>query len=98
MSSIKDMKSFETADGTRWGVEVQLAGPSSANIVFHHPDPRTSRKDRYARLEWRGPEASDVQGHLDAARVRATLGDAMLADLFKRSMPIGWGAPAFAPG
>jgi hypothetical protein len=97
VSSIKDMKSFETADGTRWGVEVQLPGPSSANVVFHHPDPGTSRKDRYTRFEWRGPEAADVRGHLDAAKVRAALSDAKMAELFRRSMPIGWGAPAFAP-
>jgi hypothetical protein len=97
MSSIKDMKPFETPDGTRWGVEVQLPGASSVNIVFHHPDPGTSRKDRYARLQWRGPDASDVTAHLSAAKVRAALSDAMMADLFSRSMPIGWGAPAFAP-
>lgn len=97
MSSIKDMKSFETADGTRWGVEVQLPGASSANIVFHHPDPSTSRKDRYARLEWRGPEAADVVTRLDVVKVRAALNDATIAELFKRSMPIGWGAPAFPP-
>ena len=97
MSSIKNMKSFETADGTRWGVEVQLPGSSSTNIVFHHPDPGTSRKDRYARLQWRGPDASDVTAHLSAAKVMATLSDAMMADLFRRSMPIGFGAPAFSP-
>lgn len=97
MSSIKDMKPFETADGTRWGVEVQLAGASSANIVFHHPDPSTSRKDRYSRLDWRGPEAANVTGHLKLAQVRGALSDAVIADLFQRSMPIGWGAPAFAP-
>lgn len=97
MSSINNMKSFDTADGTRWGVEVQLPGASSANVVFHHPDPSTSRKDRYVRFNWRGPEAGDVSGRLDIAKVRAALSDATIADLFKRSMPIGWGAPAFAP-
>jgi hypothetical protein len=91
------MKPFETADGTRWGVEVQLPGASSANIVFHHPDPSTGRKDRYARFEWRGPEAADVRGHLDVAKLRAALNDAELAELFTRSMPIGFGPPAFAP-
>ncbi len=97
MSSIKDMKPFQTADGTLWGVEVQLAGSSSANIMFHHPDPHTSRKDRYARLDWRGPEAANVTGHLDIEKVRATLTDATLADLFQRSSPVGFGPPAFAP-
>ena len=32
--SIKNMKPFQTADGTLWGVEVQLPGASSANLVF----------------------------------------------------------------
>ncbi|MEO7218605.1 MAG: hypothetical protein ABI026_10460 [Gemmatimonadaceae bacterium] len=96
MSSVNDMKPFETPDGTRWGVEVQLPGASSVNIVFHHPDPSTSRKDRYARLRWRGPEASDVTARLSVAKVRAALSDVIMADLFQRSMPIGFGAPAFA--
>ena len=95
--SIKNMKPFQTADGTLWGVEVQLPGSSSANIVFHHPDPSTSRKDRYVRFDWRGPEALDVTGHLSAAKIQAALSDAAIAELFKRSMPIGFGAPAFAP-
>ena len=97
MSSIKNMKPFQTADGTRWGVEVQLPGSSSANVIFHHPDPGTSRKDRYTRLEWRGPGSANVVGHLDIAKIRAALSDAVIADLFKRSAPIGWGAPAFPP-
>jgi hypothetical protein len=91
------MKPFQTADGTRWGVEVQLVGASSANVVFHHPDPSTSRKDRYARFDWRGPEAANVTGHLDVSRVNNALSDAVVAELFRRSMPIGFGAPAFAP-
>ncbi|HEY8311179.1 MAG TPA: hypothetical protein VIG47_11520, partial [Gemmatimonadaceae bacterium] len=79
-----------------WGVEVQLAGSSSANVVFHHPDPSTSRKDRYVRFDWRGPEATDVVSHLDLGQIRTALSDAVIADLFQRSMPIGFGAPAFA--
>lgn len=97
MSSAKNMKSFQTADGTNWGVEVQLAGSSSANVVFHHPDPKTSTKDRYARFDWRGPEAADVAGHLDIGRIRSALSDAVMADLFQRSMPVGFGPPALAP-
>jgi hypothetical protein len=97
VSSISDMKPFQTADGTLWGVEVELPGSSSANVVFHHPDPGTSRRDRYARFDWRGPEAADVTSRLSIAKVRAALSDAVLAELFQRSMPVGWGAPAFAP-
>jgi hypothetical protein len=97
VSSIKDMKRFETADGTVWGVEIELPGSSSANVIFHHPDPSTSRKDRYARLDWRGPEATNVADHLDIAKVRATLSEATLKALFQRSSPVGFGPPAFAP-
>lgn len=95
--SIKNMKRFQTPDGTAWGVEVQLPGNSSANIVFHHPDPGTGRKDRYARFEWRGVEASEVAGHVTASKIQAALTDATIAELFKRSSPVGFGAPAFAP-
>ena len=94
--SIKDMKSFRTPDGTLWGVEVQLAGSSSANVVFHHPDPGTSRKDRYARFDWRGPEAANVAERLDLAKVRSALSPAVIADLFRRSSPIGFGPPTLA--
>lgn len=94
--SIKDMKPFRTLDGTVWGVEVELPGSSSANVVFHHPDPSTSRRDRYARFDWRGPEAGDVTVRIPMARIRAALSDAVLAELFQRSMPVGWGGPAFA--
>ena len=95
--SSKHMKAFRTPDGTVWGVEVQLPGSSSANVIFHHPDPGTSRKDRYARMDWRGPEAANVAGHLDIAKVRAALSDAAIAELFRRSSPIGFGPPALAP-
>jgi hypothetical protein len=97
VSSIKDMKPFETPDGTRWGVEIELPGSSSANVVFHHPDPSTSRKDRYARFDWRGPQAADVTGRLSIAQIRAALTDAALVELFKRSAPVGTGVPAFPP-
>ena len=95
--SIKDMKSYQTPDGTLWGVEVQLAGSSSANVIFHHPDPSTSRKDRYVRFDWRGPEAADVSERLDPAKLRSALSATVIADLFQRSSPIGFGAPALAP-
>jgi hypothetical protein len=97
VSSIKSMKRFQTADGTVWGVEVELPGSSGANVVFHHPDPGTSRKDRYARLEWRGPEAANVAERLPIEKVRSALSDAMIADLFQRSVPVGFGVPAFPP-
>ncbi len=95
--STKGMTPFQTPDGTLWGVEVQLAGSSSANVVFHHPDPSTSRKDRYARFDWRGPEAANVASRLDVTKIRAALSPTVVAELFQRSSPIGFGAPALAP-
>lgn len=91
------MKPFQTADGTLWGVEVQLPGSSSANVVFHHPDPGTSRKDRYARFDWRGSADARVNGRLPIATIQAALSEAIVRELFRRSMPVGFGAPAFAP-
>jgi hypothetical protein len=98
MSRISDMKAFHSPDGTNWGVQVELAGASNALIVFHHPDGRTSRKDRYAWINWRGPEAANVKGRLDPAAVFATLNDTALSTLFRRSTLIGTGrGPAFSP-
>jgi hypothetical protein len=65
--------------------------------VFHHPDPSTSRKDRYARFDWRGSEASVTTDRVPVSKIQAALSDARIAELFKRSMPVGFGAPAFAP-
>jgi hypothetical protein len=98
MSRISEMKSFQSPDGTTWGVQVELAGASNALIVFHHPDGRTSRKDRYAWINWHGPEATNVQGQIDLTAVRETLTDTRLASLFRRSALIGTGrGPAFSP-
>jgi hypothetical protein len=90
------MKPYRGADGTDWGVEVQLPTFSRALIVFHHPDGTTSRKDRYAWYDWHGPESNDTQAKVSADKVRAALNDRVIADLFRRSIPIGFGAPAFA--
>lgn len=96
MSKIKDMKPFRTADGTEWGVDVELPSSSDALIVFHHPDGHTSRKDRYAWYQWQGPESQNVTGRLAIAKVRAALDDKTMQQLFRRSMLIGSGRPAFA--
>jgi hypothetical protein len=98
VSRISEMKSFRSPDGTCWGVQAELAGASNALIVFHHPDGRTSRKDRYGWINWRGPEASNVQANLDLKAVHATLTDSLLEALFRRSVLIGSGrGPAFSP-
>jgi hypothetical protein len=92
------MKPFRTPDGTTWGVEVQLPSYSSANIVFHHPDGRTAGKDRYARFEWRGPEAGDVLTAVKPEKVMAALDEKTMRELFIRSAPISMpgGRPALA--
>lgn len=87
----KTMISFRTPDGTNWGVEVQLPGASNVLIVFHHPDGRTHRKDRYAWLDWHGVEASDVVANIDVERVREVLDEKVIEELFTRSMLIGSG-------
>ena len=98
MSRISEMRSFCSPDGTCWGVQVELAGASNALIVFHHPDGSTSRKDRYAWINWRGSESSNVQANVDLNAVRATLTDALVHSLFRRSVLIGSGrGPAFSP-
>jgi hypothetical protein len=98
MSRISEMKSFRSPDGTNWGVQAELAGASNALIVFHHPDGRTSHKDRYAWINWHGPEASNVQANIHLDAVRAKLTDALLESLFRRSALIGGGrGPAFSP-
>lgn len=89
------MTAFRTPDGTDWGVEVELPGYSSAMVVFHHPDGHTARKDRYAWIDWRGPEAKEVTVTLPISKIRATLTAEELTELFKKSMPIGNGRPAF---
>jgi len=82
---------YQTPDGTNWGVDVSVSGPSNALIIFHHPDGHTSRKDRYAWLNWHGAQANDVTVSLTPDVVRPTLDERALDDLFKRSMPIGNG-------
>jgi hypothetical protein len=91
MSKAGKMIGFRTPDGTNWGVDVSVSGPSNALIVFHHPDGRTSRKDRYAWLNWHGAKANDVTVSLTPGEVRPALTDRVLRDLFARSMLIGTG-------
>lgn len=97
MNNTSEMKSFRAADGTNWGVQVQLPGYSSAIIVFHHPDGRTARKDRYVTLNWHGGEASQVTKTVDPETMLSTLNDDAMRSLFSRSVLVGTGRPAFSP-
>lgn len=89
------MKPFQGPDGTSWGVEVQVPGASNAMIVFHHPAGKTARDDRYAWLNWSGPESRSVTSRVSAEKVLEQLNDENLAGLFRRSMPIS--QPTVAP-
>lgn len=91
------MKSIISPDGTRWGVQIQAPGASNAMIVFRHPDPRSSRLDRYNWVLTNGPEARSVTARLDPDRVLAELDDATIQRLFARSMPVSRRAGDEAP-
>jgi hypothetical protein len=91
------MRNFEAPDGVRWGVEARSPGSSNVMIVFHHPDGRSSRRNRYAWYVWPGAEARDVTARLGVKQVMEHLTDADLARLFRRSMPVNTVAPPFAP-
>lgn len=88
------MKRFQSPDGTDWQVDVELPSHSSALVVFHHPAP-TSRLDRYAWLNARGPQANDPRARLDRSTVLQSLDERQLAMLFRRSAPIQTAQPAY---
>jgi hypothetical protein len=92
------MRLYKAADGTHWGVDVQLPGASNVLVLFHHPDGHTARKDRYAWLNWEGSEASNVQTRVKPEAARAALDAATIEALFTRSMSVGNGrTPGFLP-
>ena len=93
------MRVFTAPDGTPWLVETRSPGASNAMIVFRHPDGATSRRNRYAWVNWRGPEARSVTGQLEGGDVLESLGDDAIALLFRRSMPIvGFGRASASGG
>lgn len=93
------MRSFKGPDGTEWQVVVQSPGSSNAVVLFRHPDGRTGRLDRYAWYISRGADVHDVTARLKTKSVLDSLGDADVARLFRRSMPVSTvrGAPDRAP-
>ena len=82
------MRAFRSPDGVLWGVEARSPGASNIMIVFHHPDASTSRRNRYAWINWQGSEARNVTARLDRKDILEGLDDAELSRLFRRSMPI----------
>ena len=82
------MRVFQSSDGIRWGVEVQSPGASNAMLVYHHPNGRTARLDRYAWVQLSSPSSQDVTSRVDPATVLGSLSDRDLARLFRRSMRI----------
>jgi hypothetical protein len=82
------VRTFNSPDGVRWAVEARAPGASNAMIVFHHPAGSPARKDRYAWVNWHGPEARNVTARLDGKTVLGALDDAALAVLFRQSLPV----------
>jgi hypothetical protein len=82
------MKTYTSADGTPWTVEVILPGASNAMVLFRHPDGRSSGKDRYNWVLTQGPEARSVTGRVAPKKVLESLKDADIATLFRRSMAV----------
>lgn len=67
---------------------MKLPGASNAMVVFHHPAGKTAQHDRYAWLNWSGPESRSVTSRVSAQKVLEKLNDDNLAGLFRRSYPI----------
>ena len=85
----KKWRDWQSADGTAYRVEVQLAGASSALVVWKHAN---RHLDRY--VTWQAPEAEarSVTARLGERDVLSRLDDAALTTLFRRSAPISAGA------
>ena len=88
---MKTNRFFESSEGVRWGVAVQAPSASNVMLVFHHPNGRTARLDRYAWYNVDQPEARDVTARLDSKAVLDSLGDEQIARLFRRSMLLSAG-------
>jgi hypothetical protein len=86
-------RAFTSPDGVQWGVEARSPGASNIMVVFHYPDASTSRRNRYAWINWHGTEARNVTARLEEKKVLDTLTDADLSRLFRRSMPIAGVGP-----
>jgi hypothetical protein len=91
----RKIRPYKGPDGTAWGVEVQSPSSSNAIVVFHHPNGRTSRLDRYAWYQEDGATANDVTARLDTTGLLDRLDEKDLNLLFRRSMPINTRWPRY---
>ena len=66
-------------------------------VVFVHPDPNSSMRNRYAWWISSGPESRDVTARMTPKQVMAALDPAEIARLFRRSMPISSQVPRWEP-
>ncbi len=91
----RKIRPYVGPDGTAWGVEVQSPSSSNAIVVFHHPNGKTARLDRYAWYQEDGARANDVTARLDTRELLEQLREEDLARLFRRSMPISTRWPRY---
>lgn len=85
----KKWREWRSADGTPYRVEVQLAGASSALVVWKHAD---RARNRYVTWQATEAEARSVTARLGERDVLSRLDDAALATLYRRSAPVSSGA------
>ena len=88
MPKTTEIRPFRGPDGTEWGVKALLPSHSSAMLMFHHPDGRSARRDRYAWINVHGPEVNNVTAPVTLKPTLDGLTDGDVARLFRRSMPV----------
>lgn len=93
-----DIRPFKGPDGTNWGVAVKLPSSSRIMVMFHHPNGKTARLDRYAWYNWTGPESRSVTSRINPAAAVKKITDETLRLLFRRSAPVATGSIAYDSG
>jgi hypothetical protein len=72
-----------------------MATHSGGLVIFHHPTGDSARRNRYAWINARRPEASDPRSRLAEATLTEGLDEGTLRLLFRRSMPIETTRPSY---
>ena len=85
---MKAKRTFRSADGVHWTVDIDLPGSSNAIVTFRHPLGATARLDRYNWYLSSGPEARNVTAHLSSQSVLDSIDEAAMSKLYLRSMSI----------